>query len=59
MVERQLPKLHTRVRFPSPAPYMRKCLFCLRWTVLKEPETQIRYESGLRRDRLYVFVSPR
>jgi hypothetical protein len=21
MVERQLPKLHTRVRFPSPAPF--------------------------------------
>ncbi len=24
MVERQLPKLHTRVRFPSPAPYMQE-----------------------------------
>jgi hypothetical protein len=24
MVERQLPKLHTRVRFPSPAPKIRE-----------------------------------
>ena len=24
MVERQLPKLHTRVRFPSPAPKLRE-----------------------------------
>src|SRR5712671_5372022 len=26
MVERQLPKLHTRVRFPSPAPGLRRVL---------------------------------
>src|SRR6202012_2185728 len=25
MVERQLPKLHTRVRFPSPAPVLQAC----------------------------------
>jgi hypothetical protein len=25
MVERQLPKLHTRVRFPSPAPFFESC----------------------------------
>jgi hypothetical protein len=35
MVERQLPKLHTRVRFPSPAPvfplmvYLDAAAFCL------------------------------
>ena len=50
MAERQLPKLHTRVRFPSPAP---KDLVLNEFTGLKDRNGRDVYDEKSRRVRLY------